>query len=144
MILKYKLLSDKAVAPKYAHSTDAGMDLVATKIIKSTLFRVWYHTDVAVEIPVGCFGMLTPRSSISNDGTLMLANNVGIIDAGFRQGVQVRFNRTLKGFFTRKQYKVGERIAQVIIIPFKSVELSISDNELSTTERKGGYGSTGK
>jgi len=141
MFLNYKLLGNKAIAPSYAKSGDAGMDLTATRILKSNLFCVWYATDVAVEIPVGHYGALAPRSSISNDGTLMLANGVGIVDAGFRQGIQVRFNRTFKGVFTRKQYKVGERVAQLIILPFKSVTLK--NTELSGSDR-GGFGSTGK
>lgn len=71
----------------------------------------------------------------------MLANSIGIIDHGLRLGIQVRFNRTLKGFFTRKQYKIGDRIAQLIIIPFKSVETEEVEH-LSDTER-GGFGHTG-
>jgi dUTP pyrophosphatase len=141
MFLNYKLLGDKAVVPSYAKPGDAGMDLTATRILKSDLFSIWYATDVAVEIPVGHYGALAPRSSISNDGALALANSIGIVDAGFRQGIQVRFNRTFKGVFTRKQYKTGERVAQLIILPFKSVTLK--NSELSNSDR-GGFGSTGK
>jgi dUTP pyrophosphatase len=141
--LKYKLLTEGATIPAYATPGDAGMDLTATKIIKEDLFSVWYNTDVAVEIPPGHFGMLVPRSSISNDGALTLSNDVGIIDAGFRGGMQVRFNRTVRGFFSRKKYNVGDRVAQLIIIPFKSVELERTVF-LSKTERgDGGHGSTG-
>lgn len=144
MKLKFKKLSENAIKPMYAKEGDAGMDLVATKIAKSDLFSVWYNTDIAVEIPKGHFGMLVPRSSISNDGALTLANDIGIIDAGFRGGMQVRFNRTIKGIFTRKQYNVEDRIAQLIILPFKKAELE-NAIFLSKTERgKGGHGSTGK
>ncbi len=142
--LKYKLLSDNAVIPKYAKDGDAGMDLVATKIVKNNLFSVWYNTDIAVEIPKNHFGMLVPRSSISNDGALTLANDIGIIDAGYRGGIQVRFNRTVKGFFTRKKYRVGDRIAQLIIVPFINADFEKSIF-LSKTERgEGGHGSTGR
>lgn len=144
MKLKYKELSSTAVQPKYGKKGDAGMDLTASKMVKNSLFTVWYNTDIAVEIPEGHFGMLVPRSSISNDGALTLANDIGIIDAGYRGGIQVRFNRTVRGFFSRKKYNVGDRIAQLIIVPFKSAELD-KQIYLSETERgTGGHGSTGK
>lgn len=143
MNLKYKKLNDSAKDPKYAKLGDAGLDLTATKIVKNNLFSVWYNTDIAVEIPKDHFGMLVPRSSISNDGALTLANDVGIIDAGYRGGIQVRFNRTLKGFFTRKKYNVGDRIIQLIIIPFKAVELEKMIYLTETSRGEGGYGSSG-
>lgn len=142
MKLKIKRLSKESVLPSYAKKGDAGLDLTATKIIKNGLFSVWYATDIAVEIPKGHYGALAPRSSISNDGTLMLANSIGTIDEGFRLGIQVRFNRTFKGVFTRKQYKVGDRIAQLIIVPFKSVE--VEEVEILSETERGGWGSTGK
>lgn len=142
MNLKFKKLNESAVKPSYMKDGDAGLDLTATAIIKNTLFEVWYNTDVAVEIPKGHFGMLVPRSSITNDSALTMSNSVGIIDAGFRGGMQVRFNRTLKGFFTKKQYKEGDRIAQLIIVPFKSVTLEQSIFLSKTDRGVGGHGST--
>jgi len=144
MKIKYKILDSLAKEPRYAKLGDAGLDLVATKIVKNNLFSVWYNTDIAIEIPKDHFGMLVPRSSISNDGALTLANDVGIIDAGYRGGIQVRFNRTLKGFFTRKKYNVGDRVIQLIIIPFKSVELEKMIYLTETSRGEGGHGSTGK
>jgi len=142
MNLKFKKLSDSAVKPSYMKDGDAGLDLTATVIIKNTLFEVWYNTDIAVEIPKGHYGMLVPRSSITNDAALTMSNSVGIIDAGFRGGMQVRFNRTLKGFFTRKKYKEGDRIAQLIIVPFKSVTLEQAIFLSKTDRGVGGHGST--
>jgi len=144
MDLKYSKLSELAKEPSYAKPGDAGLDLTATKIVKNSLFSVWYNTDIAVEIPKGHFGMIVPRSSISNDAALTLANDVGIIDAGYRGGIQVRFNRTFKGFFTRKKYNVGDRIAQLIIIPFKSVTPNKTIFLSNTDRGAGGHGSTGK
>lgn len=142
--LNFKKLSDKAVTPIRANDPDAGLDLTATRIIKNGLFQVWYSTDIAVEIPKGTFGALLPRSSISNDGNLMLANSLGVIDPPYRGSVQVRFNRTLKGFFTRKQYEVGERIAQLVIVPFKSL-IPNEVEALSVTARGvDGFGSSGR
>ena len=143
MRLRVKKLTPKATLPKSMTSNDAGMDLTATKIIKSNLFSVWYATDVAVEIPQDHFGLIAARSSITNDGALTLANSVGIIDSGYRNGIQVRFNRTLKGFFTRKQYEVGDRIAQLIIVPYKKCFIEETE-DLSSSDRKGGFGHTGR
>lgn len=81
MNLKYKKLSPEATIPTYMKEGDAGLDLVATKIVKNGWFSVWYNTDIAIEIPKNHFGMLPPRSSISNDGNLIMSNSVGIIDA---------------------------------------------------------------
>mgnify|MGYP003644817182 CR=1 FL=1 len=142
MNLKFKKLSKNSVTPSYAKDGDAGLDLTATEIVKNSLFEVWYNTDIAIEIPKNHFGMLVPRSSISNDSALYMSNSIGIIDAGYRGGMQIRFNRSIKGFFSRKQYKKGERIAQLIIVPFKSVTLEKS-NFLSNSQRgMGSYGST--
>lgn len=142
MNLKFKKLHDSAVKPSYMKDGDAGLDLTATKIVKNSLFEVWYNTDIAVEIPKGHFGMLVPRSSITNDSSLFISNSLGIIDAGFRGGMQVRFNRTLKGFINRKQYNTGDRIAQLVIVPFKSVTLEQSIFLSKTDRGIGGHGST--
>lgn len=144
MNLKFKKITLQAVEPSYMKDGDAGLDLTARSIVKNSLFSVWYNTDIAVEIPKNYFGMLPPRSSITNDGNLYMANSVGILDSGFRGGIQVRFNRTLKGFFTRQKYNVGDRIAQLIIVPFKNVTLEEVENLSKTNRNTGGYGSTNK
>lgn len=144
MNLKYKKLTPESVTPSYMKDGDAGLDLTATTIVKDSLFEVWYNTDIAIEIPKGHFGMLVPRSSITNDASLMMSNSLGIIDAGFRGGIQVRFNRTLKGFFNRKKYDEGDRIAQLIIVPFKTALLEPFLFLSKTNRGTGGYGSTNK
>jgi dUTP pyrophosphatase len=138
-----KRANDKAHLPKFATKNSAGADLVATRIIKNGLFGVWYDCDISTDIPIGYVGLLFPRSSISTI-PLMLANSVGIIDADYRGSYQVRFNRTFWGIFTRKQYKIGERIAQLIITKLPDVEYK-DVKSLSATQRgTGGFGSTGK
>lgn len=56
----------------------------------------------------------------------------------------MRFNRTVKGFFTRKKYEVGDRIAQLIIVPFKTANLEKSIFLSKTDRGEGGHGSTGR
>ena len=139
MKVKIKKLHSDAVIPTYAKSGDAGMDLVATKIISNTTFDVTYGTDIALEIPKGFVGLVFPRSSIRKY-ELILSNSVGVIDSGYRGELQATFKTT--GF--RPKYEVGDRGAQIMIIPHPPIEFEEAA-ELSDTERgEGGFGSTGK
>ena len=141
MQVKIKKLNPNAVIPTYAKSGDAGMDLVATKIISNTTFDVTYGTDLAMEIPKGFVGLIFPRSSIRKY-ELILSNSVGVIDSGYRGELQATFKK--ENGLDSLAYKVGDRIAQIMIIPHPEIEFEEVD-ELSDTERgDGGFGSTGK
>ena len=141
MQVKIKKLNENAVIPSYAKDGDAGMDLVATKIISNTTFDVTYGTDLAMEIPKGFVGLVFPRSSIRKY-ELILSNSVGVIDSGYRGELQATFKK--ENGLDSLAYKVGDRIAQIMIIPHPPIEFEEVD-ELSDTERgDGGFGSTGK
>ena len=120
MKVKIKKLHPNAVKPKYAKESDAGMDLVATEIISNTTFQVTYGIGLAIEIPDGMVGLIFPRSSIRNT-ELILSNSVGVIDAGYRGELQATFNK-LSGFES-VAYKVGDRIAQIIIVPHPIIQI---------------------
>lgn len=144
MQVKIKKLSPDAVIPTYAKNGDAGMDIVATRLISDTLDSVTYGTDIAMEIPEGFVGLIFPRSSIRKTN-LQLSNSVGVIDSGYRGEIQATFNK-IQGVteYVRERYLVGDRIAQIIILPYPEVEFEEVD-ELNNTERgEGGFGSTGK
>jgi len=141
MEVRIKKLSETAVIPTYAKDGDAGMDLVATRIISNTTFDVSYGTDLAMEIPNGFVGLVFPRSSIRKY-ELVLSNSVGVIDSGYRGELQATFKK--ENGLDSLAYKVGDRIAQIIIIPYPPIEFD-EVAELSDTERgDGGFGSTGK
>ena len=141
MKVKMKKLHSDAVKPKYAKESDAGMDLVATEIISNTTFQVTYGLGIAMEIPDGMVGLVFPRSSIRNT-ELTLSNSVGVIDAGYRGELQATFNK-LNGFES-VAYKVGDRVAQIVIVPHPIVQF-VEVDELSESKRgEGGFGSTGK
>jgi len=141
MRVKIKKLNENAVIPTYAKDGDAGMDLVATRIISNTTFDVSYGTDLAIEIPNGFVGLVFPRSSIRKY-ELVLSNSVGVIDSGYRGELQATFKK--ENGLDSLVYKVGDRIAQIIIIPYPPIEFD-EVAELSDTERgEGGFGSTGK
>jgi len=137
--IKFKKLSDNAILPTRAHSTDAGLDLYATSVSFNDKF-VEYGLGLAMEIDPGYVGLICPRSSITNYD-LMLKNSIGCIDAFYRGEVKARFLRT--GNRSSLQYNVGDKIAQLLIVPVKLAAPEWAD-ELSDTERgTGGWGSTG-
>jgi dUTP pyrophosphatase len=157
MQVKIKKLNENAVIPSYAKDGDAGMDVIATSIISDTPTQITYGLGIALEIPYGFVGLVFPRSSIRKTG-LQLSNSVGVIDSGYRGELQATFNKLFGGegmydevktqdWHEKKAndwYRVGDRIAQIMIIPYPPIEFD-EVAELSDTERgDGGFGSTGK
>jgi dUTP pyrophosphatase len=143
LIVKVKKLHENAVIPSYSKPGDAGMDLTITSIISETTTDVTYGFGIALEIPKNYVGLVFPRSSVRKYD-LSLTNCVGVIDSGYRGEIQATFKKTnwLKGDSSDK-YVVGDRGAQIIILPYPQVFMVESD-ELSDTERgTGGFGSTG-
>jgi len=138
MKIRIKKLHPNAVIPSYAKPGDAGMDLQAIAIdIQQE--QVHYRTGLAVEIPEGYVGLIFPRSSVRNKN-LSLSNSVGVIDSGYRGEIMATFN--WRGM-DKNHYQVGDRIVQLMIIPYPQVEFEETDT-LSDTERSaGGFGSTG-
>lgn len=141
VMVKVKKLDPNAVIPSYSKVGDAGMDLTITREIENTSFSVSYGFGIAMEIPKGFVGLVFPRSSVRNQD-LILSNCVGVIDSGYRGELQATFKKT-NGLDSLK-YKVGERGAQIIILPYPQVFMT-EVPELSNSERgEGGFGSTGK
>lgn len=140
MRVKFKKLSERAVTPQYAKPGDAGMDLVSTSVVENEMFYE-YDTDIAVEIPEGYVGLLFPRSSISKTKQI-LANHVGVVDSGYRGSLRLRFKKL--DWDGGEVYNVGDKIGQLIIIPYPTIELE-EVSELSDSHRSdSGFGSTGK
>lgn len=148
MEVKIKRLVKDAVIPAYAHATDAGLDLVAISYeYKDDIRCHVYGTGLAVEIPEGYVGLLFPRSSNRKTDAYM-CNHVGVIDAGYRGEIMLSFKtRDYKeGEIQQlsKPYEVGNKVAQLIIIPYPKIEF-VEVNELSISDRgEAGHGSTGK
>ena len=154
MKVKIKKINPLAQIPSYAKSGDAGMDMIATSIISDTPTQITYGLGIALEIPKGFVGLVFPRSSIRKTG-LQLSNSVGVIDSGYRGELQATFNKLFGGESMYDEmkvkeiqpndfYKVGDRVAQIMIIPHPPIEFDAVD-ELSDTETgEGGFGSTGK
>jgi dUTP pyrophosphatase len=147
--LFFKKLSEHAVIPTFANPGDAGLDLTATSMTMNEN-HVEYGTGLAVEIPNGSVGLLFPRSSVFKTG-LTLANCVGVIDAGFRGEIKLKFKpdsiSAVENFLQGKPvnlYGVGERVGQLVIIELPKLIVA-EKRELSDTVRgQGGFGSTNK
>jgi dUTP pyrophosphatase len=139
--IKIKLLHPDAKVPAYAKEGDAGMDIYATEITKQTKKKITYSTGIAIEIPFGYVGLIFPRSSI-RDKDMTLTNCVGVIDSGYRGEIQFTFRIAKKK--NPNLYAVGDRIGQLIVLPYPQINFTITD-ELTTTKRgTEGFGSTGK
>lgn len=138
MKVKIKKLHPDAIIPKYSKSGDAGMDLTAvTEHWNDDNSMVTYDTKLAIEIPEGYVGLLFPRSSVSKT-ILSMANAVGVIDSGYRGSIMLKFRYPEEGMV----YDIGDRIGQIIIIPYPPIEFEEVD-KLSDTERgEDGFGGT--
>lgn len=147
MEVKIKKLIEDAVIPAYATDGSAGMDITATSVSRDKDGNVVYGCGLAFEIPKGYVALLFPRSSNSKKD-LLLSNSVGVLDSDYRGEVTFKFKRTKKGILSwfKKEniYECGDRIGQIVIIKYPTINF-VERDELSETKRgKGGYGSTGK
>jgi dUTP pyrophosphatase len=148
MKVRIKKLNENAVIPKYAKPGDAGMDLTATEI-QYTSEYVSYKTGLAFEIPEGYVGLLFPRSSNSKK-SLLLTNSVGVVDSGYRGEIEFRFKLVGNGTLHKHNfdigsqvYNIGDKVGQIIILPYPTIEFEEVE-DLSSTERgSGGFGSSG-
>lgn len=140
MQVKVKKLHPEAIIPKYAKQGDAGLDLTAvSEEWNENNSMVTYGTGLSIEIPEGYVGLLFPRSSVCKT-SLSLSNSVGVIDSGYRGEIMLKYRYPEEGLV----YDLGDRVGQLIIMPYPQIEL-IEAEELSSTERgEGGYGSSGK
>lgn len=143
MKVRIKRLYEDAKLPTKAHADDAGFDLYAHSKTYDDEGNVVYGVGVAFEIPKGYVGLLFPRSSNAKKD-LLLSNSVGVLDSGYRGEVLFKFKPTVFVYKQLRDYSIGDRIGQIIIMPYPEVEF-VEVDELSETERGvGGYGSSGK
>jgi len=142
-LIKVCKVDKGAVIPQYQVEGDAGLDLTAIDIFSNTDDQVVYKTGLSVEIPDGHVGFLFPRSSIRHT-SLYLSNSVGVIDSNFRGEIEVTFNKQDIEFDENVIYNIGDRIAQLVIVPIPTVKF-VEVDKLSDSDRgSGGHGSTGK
>ena len=140
MRVRFKKVDSYAVAPHYASEGDACLDLYAVSSEIDEFENLTYDTGIAFEIPEGYVGLLFPRSSITKTN-LMLKNSVGVIDSGYRGTVKVKFH--IDKLSKHSPYMIGDRVAQMMIVPRPHIQLEAVDNLSETIRGTGGFGSTG-
>ena len=144
MKINIKRLTESAILPERGSAYAAGYDLFAdltenveikpheTKLI---------GTGLSMEIPEGYFGGIFARSGLSSKEGLRPANCVGVVDADYRGEVKVALHNDGE---VAREVKVGQKIAQLVVVPFLSVEFDEVDELSETVRGVGGFGSTGK
>lgn len=140
MRLCFRKLSPSAKTPTRGYRTDAGLDLYADsiKLVNGT-YR--YGTGIAVRVPDGYVGLCFMRSSV-REMDLMLANAVGVIDAGYIGEIVFSYRATMQE--SPRIYSRGDKVGQLVIVPIPEIEL-IEFDMLDETERgTNGHGSTWK
>lgn len=173
--MKVKIrLDEGATLPSYAHPTDAGMDVIATRRWTDEYGNICYGTGLHFQIPEGYVMLIFPRSSVSKYD-LSLCNSVGVLDSGYTGELIFKFKPALAigdnadiyeeddpdntfvtipgpnpyinpdlNCYDFTYYEIGDKIGQIIIIPYPKVEFE-QVNTLDETDRgDGGFGSTGK
>lgn len=144
MKIRVKKLSDTAVLPERGSSFAAGYDLRADISDPQEILphcTAMIPTGLSMEIPEGYFGGIFARSGLAAKEGLRPSNCVGVVDSDYRGPVMVALHNDTQDVRT---VTPGERIAQLVIIPFLGAEFELS-KELEETDRgEGGFGSTGK
>ena len=138
--IKFKKLVETAKMPTKAHPTDAGADLTAVSREWNEELKCWvYGTGIATEIPEGYVGLVFPRSSIRKY-TLAQCNCIGVIDSHYRGEIMVSYKPTSN---VQKIYEIGDKIAQLIVLPYPEISYTEVENLSETDRGENGHGSSG-
>lgn len=144
MNIKVKKLKSGATVPTMGSKFAAGADLYSAEdadVVIGSGETKFIGTGLAMEIPEGYVGLVYARSGLACKRGLAPANKVGVVDSDYRGEIKVALHNHGKEAQTVEK---GERIAQMVIAPYLSVNYEEAD-ELSETERgEGGFGSTGR
>lgn len=144
MNIKVKKLKPDATVPTMGSKFAAGADLYSAEdadVVIEPSETKFLGTGLAMEIPEGYVGLVYARSGLACKRGLAPANKVGVVDSDYRGEIKVALHNHGKEAQTVEK---GERIAQMVIAPYLSVNYEEAD-ELSETERgEGGFGSTGR
>ncbi|MDN5686859.1 MAG: dUTP diphosphatase [Brachybacterium sp.] len=131
-----------APMPRRAHADDAGLDLTSAEDLEIPAGgRALIDTGISLALPPGTVGLVCPRSGLAAKHGITVLNGPGIVDAGYRGPIKVSLHNTdLSEPFG---LRVGDRIAQLVVVPFLAPVLQEVD-DLDVTERAGsGFGSSG-
>ncbi len=141
--VRYQRLDERAVEPRYGSAAAAGADLYGLLDAPLTLQSgetALVRTGLAVEIPEGFVGLVCARSGLATKRGLAPANKVGVIDADYRGEVMVALHNHST---TSQTIEHGERIAQLVLVPYLTAAYEEADSLSDTDRGIGGFGSTG-
>lgn len=143
MEINIKLLNENAKVPTRGSEYAAGYDLYAAtdydiEIAPHSTVKI--GTGISVELPNGTFGAIFARSGLATKKGLRPANCVGVCDSDYRGEYIVPMHNDTDEIMTIAS---GERIAQLIVMPFVGIEFNIVDELTETKRGDGGFGSTG-
>ena len=142
--IKVKLLRQSAQLPTYGTEFSAGADLYACLEAPVTIApgeTKAIPTGLAMEVPVGCAGLVYARSSMGVKRGLAPANKVGVIDSDYRGEIMVMLHNHGQ---LSQTVDHGERVAQMLITPVLTPTYEATDCLSDTLRGSGGFGSTGK
>ena len=144
MQIKIKKLRENATIPTRGSASAAGYDLHACLDAPVTVAphaTAMIGTGLSIAVPEGYFGAVFARSGLASKKGLRPANCVGVCDSDYRGEYIVALHNDGE---EARVIEHGERIAQLVVIPYLAIEFDLVD-ELDETERgAGGFGSTGK
>ena len=141
--IRIKKLNDNAVIPTYGTEFSAGADLYALPgddIVIPAHATVMIHTGLSMEIPEGYAGLIFARSGLASKRGLAPANKVGVVDPDYRGEFMVALHNHTD---EEKVVAGGERVAQLVIVPFITADFEVTDELSDTVRGEGGFGSTG-
>ena len=143
MTINFVKLNKNAIVPTYGTPFAAGADLYALidgDIEINAGQTALIHTGIAIQIPEGYAGFIFARSGIATKRGLAPANKVGVIDSDYRGEIMVSIHNHSD---MPQVIASGERVAQLVIMPYLKADFCESE-ELDATDRAaGGFGSTG-
>lgn len=145
MKIKLKKLRDDATIPVRGSQYAAGLDLYACMNHKGACViqphsTMKIGTGIALEIPDGYFGAIFARSGMATKKGLRPANCVGVVDSDYRGEIIVALHNDTDA---KQTFANGERIAQIVFLPYLPVEFDEVDELSATFRAGGGFGSTG-
>ena len=143
--INIKKLNEKAHIPTRGSEYAAGYDLYACleceklDIPPHTTAKI--GTGLSIAVPNGYFGAIFARSGLASKSGLRPANCVGVADSDYRGEYIVALHNDSDEMRTVSD---GERIAQLVVMPFLEVDFVETDSLSQTNRGDGGFGSTGK
>jgi deoxyuridine 5'-triphosphate nucleotidohydrolase len=139
--IKFLKTDENAVLPSKKRRSDTGLDITVIKKVKTDQWgNEWYDTGLQLEVPSGYYTELVGRSSLIKKGW-QLANCTGIIDESYRNNLMCVFTR-LHPDAPSLESELPNRACQLILRKHEKAH-AVEVEQLSNTERSGGFGSTG-